>query len=86
MTVRTVGRRTLRHLSRAIPFILFMALWQGISASHLVNSDFLPSAIAIGTALVQLFGAHEIFANLGTTVYTPCTRLPIKRPKRARVL
>jgi ABC-type nitrate/sulfonate/bicarbonate transport system permease component len=70
MTVRTVGRRTLRHLSRTIPFVLFIALWQGISASHFVNSDFLPSAIAVGTALVRLFGAHEIFANLGTTVYT----------------
>ena len=70
MTARTVGRRTLRHLSRVIPFALFIALWQGISASHLVNPDFLPSAISVAIALVRLFGAHEIFANLGTTVFT----------------
>jgi ABC-type nitrate/sulfonate/bicarbonate transport system permease component len=70
VTVPTIGWRALRHLSRAIPFILFIALWQGVSASHLVNPDFLPSAIAVGTALIRLFGAHEIFANLGTTVFT----------------
>jgi ABC-type nitrate/sulfonate/bicarbonate transport system permease component len=70
MTAGTIRRRTLRHLSRAIPLILFIVLWQGISASHLVNPDFLPSAIAVGTALVRLFGAHEILANLGTTVFT----------------
>jgi ABC-type nitrate/sulfonate/bicarbonate transport system permease component len=70
MTARTVGQRMLRHLSRAIPFILFIVLWQGAATSHLVNSDFLPSAVAVGTALVQLFGAHEIFANLSTTVFT----------------
>jgi ABC-type nitrate/sulfonate/bicarbonate transport system permease component len=58
------------HLWRAVPFILFIALWQAVSASHLVNSDFLPSPTAVGAALIHLFGAHEIFANLGATVFT----------------
>ena len=70
MTAATAARRTLRHLARAVPFILFIALWQGVSAAHLVNADFLPSAAAVGIALIRLFSAHEIFANLGTTVAT----------------
>jgi ABC-type nitrate/sulfonate/bicarbonate transport system permease component len=77
MTSGAAGRRTLRHLSRVIPFILFIAVWQGISASHLVNPNFLPSAIAVGIALVRLFGAHEIFTNLGTTVLTCFTGLAL---------
>lgn len=70
LTARAIRQRTLRHLSRAVPFILFIALWQGVSAANLVNPDFLPSAVAVGTALVRLVGAHEIFDNLGTTVFT----------------
>jgi ABC-type nitrate/sulfonate/bicarbonate transport system permease component len=60
----------LRHLSRAVPFVLFIALWQGVSAAHLVNPNFLPPASAVGVALIRLFSTHEIFANLGTTVFT----------------
>jgi len=70
LTARIIGKRTLRHLSRVVPFILFIALWQGVSAAHLVNPDFLPSAFAVGAALVRLVDEHEIFANLGTTVFT----------------
>jgi ABC-type nitrate/sulfonate/bicarbonate transport system permease component len=70
LTARMIGQRTLRHLSRVVPFILFITLWQGVSAAHLVNPDFLPSAIAVGTALVRLVGAHEMFANLGATIFT----------------
>ena len=70
MTARAAARHMLRHLSRAIPFVVFIAVWQGVSATHLVNPDFLPSAVAVATALVRLFGAHEILANLSTTVFT----------------
>ena len=70
MTARATGGSALRHLSRAVPFILFIALWQGVSAAHLVNPDFLPSAVAVGTALVRLVDAHEICSNLGTTIFT----------------
>jgi ABC-type nitrate/sulfonate/bicarbonate transport system permease component len=77
VTVRSTGLRWLRHLWRAVPFLLFLALWQIVSASHLVNSDFLPSAVAVGAALVHLFGAHEIFANLGATVFTCSAGLAI---------
>ncbi len=70
MIGRAATRGLLRHLSRVVPFILFLALWQGVSVAHLVNPDFLPSALAVGTALFRLVAAHEIFANLGTTVLT----------------
>jgi ABC-type nitrate/sulfonate/bicarbonate transport system permease component len=70
VTARTSTRRILRHLSQAVPFVLFIALWQGVSAANLVNANFLPSAAAVGTAMVRLLRAHEIFANLGTTLFT----------------
>lgn len=70
MTARTLSRQTLRHLSPVVSFVLFIALWQFVSATHLVNPDFLPSAAAVGIALVQLLRTSEIFANLGVTVFT----------------
>ncbi len=66
MTARTAIRR----LAPTVPFILFIALWQGISATHLVNPEFLPSAAAVGAALLRLLRERDIFANLGTTVFT----------------
>jgi ABC-type nitrate/sulfonate/bicarbonate transport system permease component len=77
VTARRPSWHALRHLSRAVPFVLFIAVWQAISVAHLVNQDFLPSAISVGTALVRLFGAHEIFANLGATVFTCFTGLAV---------
>jgi ABC-type nitrate/sulfonate/bicarbonate transport system permease component len=70
MTGRAMSRGALQLLYRAAPFALFLALWQGVSTAHLVNADFLPSPVAVGIALIKLFQAHEIFANLGTTVLT----------------
>jgi ABC-type nitrate/sulfonate/bicarbonate transport system permease component len=63
-------RRIVRHSSPIVSFVLFIALWQGVSAAHLVNPDFLPSAVAVAKALVRLLRAHEIFVNLGATVFT----------------
>lgn len=70
MTGRAVSRGALQLSYRTIPFVLFFGIWQGISAAHLVNADFLPSPVAVGAALIKLFQANEIFANLGTTLLT----------------
>jgi ABC-type nitrate/sulfonate/bicarbonate transport system permease component len=70
VTARVSTRRLVRHLSPFVSFVSFIALWQGVSAAHLVNPDFLPSALAVATAMVRLLRAHEIFANLGVTVIT----------------
>lgn len=56
-----------RFLSQAVPFVLVIAIWQLVSATHLVNSNFLPSATAVGAALIELFRANEVFSNVAST-------------------
>lgn len=69
MNARVLNWRIVRYLSQVVPFVLFIAIWQGVSATNLVNADFLPSAVAVGSAMVRLLRSHEIFANLGATIF-----------------
>ena len=49
---------------RFLPVVLFLALWQAVSATGLVDRNFLPSAAAVLAAFVDLAAGGEIAGNL----------------------
>lgn len=62
-TVGTLLQRT----SRLIPFVLFLAAWDGLTKSGLVDPAFLPSVGAIGHALIDLGASKSFYAELAIT-------------------
>lgn len=53
--------------AQLIPFALFLALWQGVATSGLVDPSFLPSVGAIGHALVDLGATKSFYVELAVT-------------------
>ncbi len=54
---------------RFLPVVLFVALWQAVSAVGLVDPGFLPSATAVFAAFVDLAAGGEIAGNLLISVF-----------------
>jgi NitT/TauT family transport system permease protein len=61
MTLAGVARR-------AVPLVVFLALWQALGTFHVVDTGFLPTPIMVGRALADLLTGPEIRDNLLATL------------------
>lgn len=59
--------RLLLPLSKVIPFALFLAAWEGVAKSGLVDPTFLPSVGAIARALLNLMASKSFYVDLAVT-------------------
>ncbi len=62
-----IPARLALQVSRIIPFALFLAAWQGLAKSGLVDPTFLPSVGAISHALVDLMAGTSFYVDLAVT-------------------
>ena len=58
-----------RLMGRAVPLVLFGAVWQVLCSSGLVNRDFLPRPISVAAAFADLFSGGDIAKNLFVTLF-----------------
>jgi NitT/TauT family transport system permease protein len=70
MTGAAVMRFCLRTASRLGPFVIFVGVWQLLSMTGVLGDALVPSAVAVGKALVALLGSAEVFVNLGFTLWS----------------
>ena len=63
----SVPARLALQFSRFIPFALFLAAWQGVAKSGLVDPTFLPSVGAVSHALVDLMAGPAFYFDLAVT-------------------
>ncbi len=61
-------RLILTGLSRAVPVMLALAIWEGIARSGLVNPRLFPRLAAIGEQLVFLVGSQQLGLHLGASL------------------
>ena len=64
-------------LIRFAPVALFLALWQAVSATGLVDRNFLPSAASVLAAFVDLASGGEIAGNLLVSAFRAFTGLAL---------
>jgi ABC-type nitrate/sulfonate/bicarbonate transport system permease component len=57
-----------QYAGRVIPFMLFLAAWQGLAKSGRVDPAFLPSVGAIGHALADLGASKSFYSELAVTL------------------
>lgn len=55
-------------LRRSLGLMLFLALWEIISATGLVSSEFMPRLATIGGSLVKFLASAEFYVNFSTTI------------------
>jgi ABC-type nitrate/sulfonate/bicarbonate transport system permease component len=58
----------LNPLSRLAPFALFLAAWQGLAKSGLIDPTFLPSVGAVAHALIDLSASKSFYTDLAVTL------------------
>lgn len=59
----------MRRLGLAVlPFLLVLAVWQGIAATGLAGPAVLPSPGAVARALAALLAGSDLYSNLGVTL------------------
>jgi NitT/TauT family transport system permease protein len=54
---------------RAVPLLLFFAVWQALGGFHLVDTGFLPTPAMVARALADLLTGHEIRDNMLATLW-----------------
>jgi NitT/TauT family transport system permease protein len=59
----------LHLLSRLLPFALFLAAWQALAKSGLIEESFLPSVGAVTHALVDLGASRPFYTDLAMTLW-----------------
>ena len=62
-----IGTLLLQCGSRIVPFALFLAAWQGVAKSGLIDPTFLPSVGAVASALIDLGASKSFYAELAVT-------------------
>jgi ABC-type nitrate/sulfonate/bicarbonate transport system permease component len=58
----------LSPLSRLAPFALFLAAWQGMAKSGLIDPTFLPSVDTVARALIDLGASKSFYTDLAVTL------------------
>jgi ABC-type nitrate/sulfonate/bicarbonate transport system permease component len=58
----------LNPISRLVPFALFLAAWQGLAKSGLIDPTFLPSVGAVARALIDLGASPSFYIDLAVTL------------------
>ena len=56
-------------MGRAVPLVLFAAVWQLVVSSGLINREFLPPPTAVAVAFADLFTGGDIAKNLFVTLF-----------------
>jgi len=64
-----VQRGARAALSRAVPLLLVLGLWEAVGASGLADRAFVPSVATIGAALVDLLRGGSLVRDLLVTVF-----------------
>jgi ABC-type nitrate/sulfonate/bicarbonate transport system permease component len=59
----------LRLMGRAVPLVLFGAVWQVVVSSGLINREFLPPPSSVAVAFADLFAGGDIAKNLFVTLF-----------------
>lgn len=58
-----------QQLARPLPFVLFLAGWQALAKSSLIDPTFLPSVGAVAVALADLAAGRSFYVDLGITLW-----------------
>jgi len=66
----SLSRRVGGVISKAIPIVVCMALWQAITTLGLTDAAYLPGLGAIGAAFNDLAGERTIYVELGVSLLT----------------
>ncbi|GAB4356751.1 MAG: ABC transporter permease [Oricola sp.] len=65
----------LKHLRRPVGFLVFLAVWDLISATGLVSPDYMPRLATIGGALADFLASAQFWDNFAATVQRMLTGL-----------
>ncbi|HEY1363008.1 MAG TPA: ABC transporter permease subunit [Xanthobacteraceae bacterium] len=57
-----------RGASRSLPFILFLAVWEAVAKSGLIDPAFFPPVEAVGAALLDLGKSPVFYLEIATTL------------------
>ena len=70
MTETGIGRTLTGLASKAGPFLICLALWQGITMLRLTDPAYLPGVGAVAEAFYDLAKERKIFFELGSSLFT----------------
>jgi ABC-type nitrate/sulfonate/bicarbonate transport system permease component len=70
MTDAGIGRTLTGFASKAGPFLICLALWQGFTMLHLTDPAYLPGVGAVAEAFYDLAKERTIFRELGYSLFT----------------